>query len=82
MGQKHAQHRGTMNLPELPSLPPEHRVPVAGQLWLAVAAYLARFEGCSREYLVSDLRCYQAWCAKRGLEPPSARRPHLKLYIR
>ncbi len=29
----------------------------------------------------SDLRCYLAWCAERGLDPLAARRPHLELYI-
>jgi hypothetical protein len=27
-------------------------------LWLAVAAYLARFKGASRDHANSDLRCY------------------------
>ena len=49
---------------------------------LAVAAYLARFKGTSREHTESDLRCYLAWCAECGLDPLAARRPHLELYIR
>ena len=52
------------------------------QLRLAVAAYLARFKGSSREHTESDLRCYLTWCAERGLDPLAARRPHLELYIR
>ena len=52
------------------------------QLRLAVAAYLARFKGASRYHTESDLRCYLAWCAERGLDPLAARRPHLELYIR
>jgi len=52
------------------------------QLRLAVAAYLARFKGSSREHTASDLRCFLAWCAQRGLDPLAARRPHLELYIR
>ena len=52
------------------------------QLRLAVAAYLARFKGSSREHTESDLRCYLAWCAEQGLDPPAIRRPHLELYIR
>jgi hypothetical protein len=48
----------------------------------AVAAYLARFKGTSRDHASSDLRCYLAWCAERGLDPFLARRPHLELYIR
>jgi site-specific recombinase XerD len=62
-----------------PSDPPE---PFTDQLRLAVAAYLARFTGSSREHTESDLRCYLAWCAERGLDPLAAQRPHLELYIR
>ena len=47
-----------------------------------MAACLARFKGSSREHTESDLRCYLAWCAERGLDPLAARRPHLELYIR
>src|SRR5207302_5824968 len=39
-------------------------------------------KGSSREHTASDLRCYLAWCAQRGLDPLAARRPHLELYIR
>src|ERR1700724_2473907 len=59
--------------------PPE---PFTDQLRLAVAAYLARFKGSSREHTESDLRCSLAWCAERGLDPLAAQRPHLELYIR
>ena len=52
------------------------------RLRLAVAAYLARFKGSSREHTESDLRCYLSWCAERGLDPLAAQRPHLELYIR
>jgi integrase/recombinase XerD len=71
-----------MNFPELPSAPPDRPVPFTDQLRLAVAAYLARFQGSSRYHTESDLRCYLAWCAQRGLDPLAARRPHLELYIR
>jgi integrase/recombinase XerD len=57
-------------------------VPHADRLRLAAAAYLARFTGTSRDHTSSDLRCYLAWCAERGLDPFLARRPHLELYIR
>jgi site-specific recombinase XerD len=70
------------NFPELPSAPPDHPAPSTDQLRLAVAAYLARFQGASRYHTESDLRCYLAWCAQRGLDPLAARRPHLELYIR
>ena len=70
------------NLTELPSIPSDHLVPFTDQLRLAVAAYLARFKGSSRYHTESDLRCYLAWCAGRGLDPLAARRPHLELFIR
>ena len=38
--------------------------------------------GSSRERSESDLRCFLAWCAERGLDPLAAQRPHLELYIR
>jgi integrase/recombinase XerD len=66
-------------LAPVPSDPPG---PFTDQLRLAVAAYLARFKGSSREHTESDLRCYLAWCAEQGLDPLAARRPHLELYIR
>jgi integrase/recombinase XerD len=47
-----------------------------------VAVYLARFRGSSRDHTESNLRCFLAWCAERGLDPLAARRPHLALYIR
>ena len=71
-----------MNFPEPASVRSDHLVPCTDQLRLAVAAYLARFKGSSREHTQSDLRCYLAWCAERGLDPLAARRPHLELYIR
>jgi integrase/recombinase XerD len=42
----------------------------------------ARFTGSSREHTESDLRCYLLWCAEPVLDPLTARRPHLELYIR
>jgi len=71
-----------MNFTELPFAPVDHLAPFTDQLRLAVAAYLARFKGFSREHTGSDLRSYLAWCAQRGLDPLAARRPHLELYIR
>jgi integrase len=71
-----------MPFTSLPSVPSDHVVPFTDQLWLAVAAYLARFKGASRYHTESDLRCYLAWCAERSLDPLAARRPHLELYIR
>jgi integrase/recombinase XerD len=79
---RQAQCLGMMNFTEDASVPSDHLAPVTDQLHLAVAAYLARFKGSSRDHTRSDLRCYLAWCAARGLDPLAARRPHLELYIR
>src|SRR6202158_4389409 len=71
-----------LNFTDLPSSPSDRPEPRADPLRLAVAAYLARFKGSSREHTESDLRCFLTWCAERGLDPLAARRPHLELYIR
>ncbi len=70
-----------MKFTELASVPSDPPVPLTDQLRLAVAAYLARFKGSSREHTESDLRCFLSWCAEHGLDPLAARRPHLELYI-
>ena len=67
---------------DLTSGPTDHPAPFTDQLRLAVAAYLARFTGPSRQHTESDLRCYLSWCAQRDLDPLTARRPHLELHIR
>jgi site-specific recombinase XerD len=67
---------------QLTPAPSDLPEPFTDRLRLAVAAYLARFKGSSREHTESDLRCYLAWCAERSLDPLAARRPHLELYIR
>ena len=51
-------------------------------LRLAVAAYLARFEGQSRVHTESDLRGFLVWCDNRQLDAFTATRPHLELYLR
>jgi integrase/recombinase XerD len=75
-----------MTFTELASVPSDPLAPFTDRLRLAVAAYLARFKGSSREHTESDLRCYVTWCAERGAgpagRPAAARRPHLELYIR
>jgi integrase/recombinase XerD len=71
-----------MNSTGLSPNPSDYLVPLTDQLRLAVAAYLARFQGSSRDHTESDLRCYLSWCAERGLDPLAARRPHLELYTR
>jgi site-specific recombinase XerD len=81
-GHQPPQSQVMTNLPEVPQLPSDHLVPFTGQLRLAVAAYLARFTGSSREHTESDLRSYLTWCASRGLDPLAAQRAHLELYLR
>jgi integrase/recombinase XerD len=71
-----------MTFTELAFVPSGPLAPFTDRLRLAVAAYLARFTGSSREHTGSGLRCYLTWCAGRGLDPLAARRPHLELYIR
>jgi integrase/recombinase XerD len=71
-----------MNSPDLASAPSDRLKAFTDQLRLAVAAYLARFKGRSREHTESDLRCFLTWCAGNGLDTLAARRPHLELYIR
>jgi integrase/recombinase XerD len=68
-----------MTFTELACAPPDALGPFTDRLRLAVAAYLARFKGSSREHTESDLRCYLAWCAGQGLDPLAAQRPHLEL---
>jgi len=58
-------------------LPPE-----SDTLRRAVAAYLARFKGQSRVHTESDLRAFLTWCRGHGLDPLTAQRPHIELYIR
>ncbi|MGA2831111.1 MAG: hypothetical protein ABSF03_33930 [Streptosporangiaceae bacterium] len=65
------------NFTDLASVQSDPAVLFTDQLRLAVAAYLARFKGASRDHTRSDLRCYLTWCAGRGLDPLAARRPHL-----
>ncbi len=48
----------------------------------AVAAYLARYRGQTRVHTESDLRAYLVWCRERGLDPLSASRAQIELYVR
>ena len=47
-----------MTVTELACVPPDPLALFTDRLRLAVAAYLARFTGSSREHTESDLRCY------------------------
>ncbi len=61
-----------MNFTELAPVPADRPAPFTDQLRLAVAAYLSRFKRSSREHTESDIRCFLAWCAERGLDPLAA----------
>ncbi len=52
------------------------------RLPMAVAAHLARFKCLAREHTNSDLRAYRGWCAERDIDPLSALRSQLELYVR
>jgi hypothetical protein len=69
------------NFTELASARSDRPAPFADQLRLAVAAYLARFQGSS-PHTGSGLRCSLFWCAERGPGPLTARRPHREPSIR
>ena len=71
-----------LNFTDLASVPSHPVAPFTERLRLAVAAYLARIKGSSREHTESDLRCYLSWYAEHGLGPLAVQRPHLELYIR
>jgi integrase/recombinase XerD len=77
-----SQCQDMMILAEPASVPSDQSGPLPDQLRLAVTAYLGRFKGSSREHTDSDLRCFLAWCAEHGMDPLTAQRPHLELYIR
>ena len=68
-----AQCLGMMSFTDLASVPSDRPTPWTERLPLAVAAYLARFTGSSRQHTESDLRCYLFWCAERSLDPLAGR---------
>jgi hypothetical protein len=51
-------------------------------LRVAVAAYLARYNGLSRYHTESDLRVFLRWCTDRSLDPLAARRVDVELFVR
>jgi len=65
----------------LPALAGGPAVPL-DQVTTAVAAFLARYRGLTREHTASDLQCFLAWCADNGVEPLSVQRPQLELHLR
>jgi len=54
----------------------------AATLRLATAAYLARFKGQSRVHTESDLRAFFGWCQRHNLDPMTAQRAHIELFLR
>jgi site-specific recombinase XerD len=60
---------------------PAH-LPDSRPLQLAVAGYLSRYKGLSRTHAESDLRAYLSWCTARRLDPLTASRPRVELYVR
>jgi integrase/recombinase XerD len=54
----------------------------ADRLRLAGLAYLARYEGQSRDHAASDLRGYLSWCADRGVDPLAATRVQIEVCVR
>ncbi len=48
----------------------------------AVASFLARYRGLTLRAYRQDMLAFLRWCAERRLEPLSAERPHLELYLR
>ena len=56
--------------------------PTDDLLRVAIAAYLARYQGQSRIHTDSDLRVYLRWCADQRLDPLAARRVDVELYVR
>ena len=51
-------------------------------LRLAAASYLARFTGATRRAYELDLRAFMDWCATMGVDPLTASRPMIELYVR
>jgi len=49
---------------------------------LAAAGFLARYREPTTGAYRQDLRCFWQWCADHQLAPLTAKRPHLKLYLR
>ena len=63
---------------------PSARVASPGELVLraAVAAYLGRYRGLTRQHSESDLRVFLRWCTDHELDPLAAVRVDIERYIR
>ena len=56
--------------------------PVPDLLRVAVAAYLAGYQGQSRIHTESDLNVFLRWCRERDLDPLGVRRADVELFVR
>lgn len=52
------------------------------EVQLAVAGFLARYQGNTRSQYQIDLNCFFAWCRANHLEVFKAKRPHIELFVR
>src|SRR5690606_31222482 len=49
---------------------------------IAAAGFLARYKGETRKLYEIDMRIFYDWCARVGIQPLRAQRPHLELFAR
>lgn len=59
-----------------------HQLARRGKLRLAVAAYLARYKGRTRNQHETNIRYFVEWCAQHNLEPFEVERPHIEPSLR
>jgi site-specific recombinase XerD len=72
----------TTTQPSAALVPVSVSAPADAALRQAVAAHLARYTGQTRTHTESDLRAFPNWCRERGLDPLTAHRVHVELYVR
>src|ERR1700750_2937404 len=48
----------------------------------AVRAYLFRYKGHTRRHAESDLRSFLRWCTEHGIDPMTASRAQIEVWIR
>jgi site-specific recombinase XerD len=56
--------------------------PVNDLLRVAIAAYLAGYQGQSRVHTESDLTVFLRWCGEHDLDPLGVRRADVELFVR
>ena len=62
--------------------PPPPPPPPFDAVRLAVAGFLARYSGRTRDAYELDLRTFFTWCAQRQAAVFAMTRPHLEIYVR